>query len=155
MGSTNWGGGGVCTPKPVTRTLMVQSLEGTASSSLLALCEPMLTCVWVVYRYNEWCEVVEVVVKQRITPPWDQRARGHFTSRVSSTNPPPTAPSYIPETKILSAPEVNVATSFLHPCRVQYPVMQLIIGGVIEKMSLLVVLYDELILLIKNSNHGQ
>ena len=115
----------------------------------------MLTCVWVVYRYNEWCEVVEVVVKQRITPPWDQRARGHFTSRVYSNNPPPTAPSYIPETRILSAPEVNVATSFLHPCRVQYPVMQLIIGGVIEKMSLLVVLYDELILLIKNSNHGQ
>lgn len=37
-------------------------------------------------RNNEWCEVVEVVVKRRITPPWDQRARGHFTFRVSSTN---------------------------------------------------------------------
>lgn len=78
--------GGGCTPKPVTRTSMVQSLEGTASSSLLALCEPMLTCVWGVYRYNEWREVVEVVVKQRITPPWEQRARGHFTFRVSATN---------------------------------------------------------------------
>lgn len=41
-----WGGfgGGVCTPKPVTKTLIVQSLEETASSSLLALCEPMLPC---------------------------------------------------------------------------------------------------------------
>lgn len=36
--------GGVCTPKPVTKTLIVQSLEETASSSLLALCEPMLPC---------------------------------------------------------------------------------------------------------------
>lgn len=35
---------GVCTPKPVTKTLIVQSLEETASSSLLALCEPMLLC---------------------------------------------------------------------------------------------------------------
>lgn len=36
---------GVCTPKPVTKTLIVQSLEETASSSLLALCEPMLPCL--------------------------------------------------------------------------------------------------------------
>lgn len=37
---------GVSTPKPVTKTLMVQWLEETtSSSSLLALCEPMLPCV--------------------------------------------------------------------------------------------------------------
>lgn len=36
---------GVCTPKPVTKTLMVQSLEETISSSLLVLCEPILPCV--------------------------------------------------------------------------------------------------------------
>lgn len=32
----------MCTPKPVTKTLMVQSLEEPATSSLPALCEPML-----------------------------------------------------------------------------------------------------------------
>lgn len=68
--SGDWGqrGGGMCTPKPVTRTLMFRPLERTASSSLLALCEPILMCAWVIVQV-QWCEVVEVVVEQRITPP--------------------------------------------------------------------------------------
>ena len=61
--------------------------------------------------------------------------------------PLPTAANYIPDTKILLAPDINVANSYQSTGSSDALDFnrQFIIGSIIEKMVLLVVLYDEIV----------